>query len=282
MTERGSPVAHLMRIDRAPRLAELVRTGVLGKPTSETRSRACAIERVRASEPASPRGGALEGRRCLLASRTSCCVRLGMRSWWPTAGLGMPAAPAPTEGAARIHYSSPGPPDRPVPRELSTGRGFRLVRPATASTLVDMTTPIDAPSLTDDARLIEHFAPILDVANRRQLWIFFLDEDDRSGGIAIPIDDYPADPELLVTTADLGRRSAAELFGIRFAGLMREAQLAKIVLAWERPGGRLIDPQTRDWARAFGGALRAEGACLRAQLLLHDGGLRVLTPDDLV
>lgn len=144
-----------------------------------------------------------------------------------------------------------------------------------------MNAPIDAPALTDDARLIAHFAPVLDEAHRRQLWLFFLDDGDRPVGPAMPIDDYPATPGLLVDTDDLGQRSVAEVFGIRFAGLMRECGLAKILIAWEREGGSSLDSRTRDWARALGTAFRAEGACVRAQLLLHDGGLRVLTPDDL-
>lgn len=145
-----------------------------------------------------------------------------------------------------------------------------------------MSTHIDTSALTDDTRLVEYFTPILETALRRQLWVFFLDEDDRPIGPAMPMDDYPDDPNRLLSTDDAGWRKVAELFGMRFARLMRECELAQILLVWERPGGWTLSGETLVWARALGAALVAEKARVRAQLLLHSGGLRVLAPDDLV
>ena len=150
------------------------------------------------------------------------------------------------------------------------------------STLVGMSTRIDTSALTDDTRLVGYFTPILETAVRRQLWVFFLDEDDRPIGPAMPMDDYPDDPNRVLPTADAGLRKVAELFATRFARLMRECELAQILLVWERPGNRTLSGETLLWARALGAALSAENACVRAQLLLHSRGLRVLAPDDLV
>lgn len=136
--------------------------------------------------------------------------------------------------------------------------------------------------LTDDKALLDHFGPMLGTASRRQLWIFCLDDEDRPGGIAMPVDDYPADPRALVGAGGVEPLSVAELFGIRFAEIAHEANVAQFVLVWERRGGAELTGATRDWARMLGDALHRHGARVRAQLLLHDAGLRVLAPDDLV
>ncbi|MFT4212509.1 MAG: hypothetical protein QM626_11635 [Microbacterium sp.] len=144
-----------------------------------------------------------------------------------------------------------------------------------------MNTPITSPTLSDDEGLVRHFAPLLGPALRRRLWLFFLDEEHRPVGPAIPTDDYPRDPHLPVMTDDLGTLTAAELYGARFGQVMRECDVARVVVIWERRGGRRLDRTTREWARAFGEALRERGGRVRAQLLLHDGGLCVIAPDDL-
>ena len=145
-----------------------------------------------------------------------------------------------------------------------------------------MTTPTDTPALIDDATICRVLSPLLECAIRRQLWLMFLDEDDRIAGPFMPNDDYPLDPVETTRTEDLGVVPNAELLAKRFGMLMREFGFAKLLVTWERCGGSRIDPATLAWARAFGEALRAEGVVVRAQLLLHDAGLRVLAPDDLV
>ncbi|MFT4135349.1 hypothetical protein [Microbacterium sp.] len=145
-----------------------------------------------------------------------------------------------------------------------------------------MTTHLETPRLTDDATLTAFLAQLLETAIRRQLWIFFLDEDGRIADPIMPNDDYPTDPSLPITTDDLGERTVAEVFGARFAHIVRTVDAAELVVVWEREGDDTIDVETRAWARAFGAALRDEGARVRAQLLLHSGGLRMIAPDDLM
>jgi len=145
-----------------------------------------------------------------------------------------------------------------------------------------MTTPIASPPLTDDVRLQEYLEPLLQTAARRQLWLFFLDADDRLGGPAMPTGGLPRDPSSMVSTEDLGEQTVADVIGTRFSTLMQELGLAQVVLVWERRGGAKVHAEEREWARALGAALRAEGARVRAQFLLHDRGLRILAPDDVV
>lgn len=53
VTDRGVPVARLTPIDSAPRLAQLVREGVLSKPERASRPKATGTERAVATEPVS-------------------------------------------------------------------------------------------------------------------------------------------------------------------------------------------------------------------------------------
>lgn len=142
-----------------------------------------------------------------------------------------------------------------------------------------MTPRLDSPTLPDD-RLCAKLAPVMQTALRRQLWLFFLDGDDEVVGPVMPCADYPIDPAEPVITADLGPAETSEVFGARFAALMEEFGFEFIALVWERIGDAELDDDTRRWASALGGVLAARGVGVRAQMLLHDRGLRMLTVDE--
>jgi len=144
-----------------------------------------------------------------------------------------------------------------------------------------MTPQDEIPPLTDDVQLEQLLESLLGRAGRRQLWLFFLDADDRPVGPIMPTDDHPLDPRDLWVTEDLGARSVAEVFGIRFAHLMEANGFARVVLVWERRGSDTVTEADRLWATCLGRALRDEGARVRAQFVLHSRGLRQLAPDDL-
>ncbi|WP_460519815.1 hypothetical protein [Humibacter antri] len=119
-------------------------------------------------------------------------------------------------------------------------------------------------------------------ANRRQMWLLFLDDRRRLGDPIMPMDDYPENPDGLVSTDDLGELPHARLLMHR-AEMCRElTNNAAIVLVWERLGPCPIDENTRAWASAMAEAARDIGVPLRAQFLLHDGGIRQVHPDDYV
>ncbi len=136
--------------------------------------------------------------------------------------------------------------------------------------------------VADDETLRRRLERFLDGAIRRQLLITFLDPDDRETGIIIPIDDYPLRPDAPESTEDLGEITAATLFASRFAALARELGFARAVLVWERRGGPAVREAERAWGEAFARALGEQGIPMGAQLLLHDRGLRLIEPSELL
>lgn len=141
-------------------------------------------------------------------------------------------------------------------------------------------------SAAPDDRLRATLAPMMQTALRRQLWLFFLDGDDAAVGPVMPCADHPGDPSEPGVVDDLGPIAAGDLFGARFAGLVAMFESAYacrgIALVWERLGDANIDDETDAWAKALGSSLADHGVRVRAQMLLHDRGLRVLRGDDLV
>ena len=142
-----------------------------------------------------------------------------------------------------------------------------------------MTPRSDVPT-TPDERLRARLAPVMQTALRRQLWLFFLDADDEVVGPVMPCEDYPIDPAEPVVVDDLGPVTTGDLFAARFAGLIEEFGFDRIALVWERIGEARLDVETRTWASALGAALARQGVRVRAQMLLHDRGLRMLDADN--
>jgi hypothetical protein len=132
----------------------------------------------------------------------------------------------------------------------------------------------------DDARLHELVELMLSGAIRRQLWLLFLREDDRLGDPLMPTDEFPRDPHEPTVAPDLGPTTAAQLIAARMPVVCEAIGATQLVLVWERPGGDRFGSEERAWAAAMAHAMRASTVRLRAQFVLHDGGLRALTPDD--
>lgn len=132
----------------------------------------------------------------------------------------------------------------------------------------------------DDATLERWLFDLLIGATHPQLWLFFLDEDNRPVGPVMPCDELPDHPDEVTTTDDLGTLPIVELFAHRFANLMREFDFAQVIVVWERPGGEEFTDLDRAWAR-LGDHLVRQGVRVRARFLLHEDGMRIITPDDL-
>ncbi|QTV80524.1 hypothetical protein [Microbacterium sp. NIBRBAC000506063] len=134
--------------------------------------------------------------------------------------------------------------------------------------------------LTTDDELRELLDLLLLRANRRQMWLLFIDELGRLGDPLMPMDDYPEDPRAMTTTGDLGDVSQSHLLMHRM-GLIREAiGHESVVLVWERIGGSAITDADRCWGRAMAEEARLLEIPLRAQFVLHSQGIRQLHPDD--
>lgn len=136
--------------------------------------------------------------------------------------------------------------------------------------------------IDDDDMLQRRLERMLTSAIRRQLWITFLDDEDRETGVIIPCDDYPNRPDSPTPMEGLDVPSAATVMARSFAQIMRQCGFASLIAVWERRGDDTVRAPEQRWAAAFAAALRDEGVVVRAQFLLHSAGLRQLAPDDLL
>jgi hypothetical protein len=136
--------------------------------------------------------------------------------------------------------------------------------------------------VADDEMLQRRLERMLSPAIRQQLWITFLDDDDRETGVIMPCEDYPVWPDDPCPTSDIGVLPSATVLAHRFAHVMREYGFGSLVAVWERRGSDEVRPPERRWASMFAAAMRERGATVRAQFLLHDRGMRQLAPDDLL
>ena len=75
--------------------------------------------------------------------------------------------------------------------------------------------------------------------------------------------------------------TAAEVLANRLVSIVAGIEAAKVVFVWERPGASdELTTDDRAWAAALGAACRDAGVAVRAQLILHDNGVRWIAPDE--
>lgn len=127
-----------------------------------------------------------------------------------------------------------------------------------------------------DHEVQQRVSNLLECAIRRQWWTFYLDENDVQFPLIMPMAGYPESPD--EPEPEFG--TAVALMANRLSMIVREIDAAKLVFVWERPGPAATTPADRVWARELGEACRAEGVAVRAQLILHDDGVRWFAPDD--
>jgi hypothetical protein len=136
--------------------------------------------------------------------------------------------------------------------------------------MVNHTTPAQIAAqfpLHSDADLIELVSSLVGAAGRRQLWLMFIDSENRPLPLIVPIagllDDTPSEQ-----LAALGGRACeiAELTGA-----------ASIVLTWERPGGPTPDDTERRMVSAIAAGIVGGGVAVRASFLSHSNGVVRIT-----
>lgn len=122
-----------------------------------------------------------------------------------------------------------------------------------------LTDPLDT-----DTALVACLTDLLRGAIRRQCWILPLDDNRRPTAGVVVLEEVPVDPD----PDEVGHLAS---FVRR---ILEETASASAVLVWERPGGPQLQMLEADWAVA----VAASGLPLRAQLVLHDDGVRLLDP----
>ncbi|SDZ04212.1 hypothetical protein [Herbiconiux ginsengi] len=121
--------------------------------------------------------------------------------------------------------------------------------------------------LRSDADLIELVSALIGEAGRRQLWLMFIDGENRPLPLIVPCAGFPDDPppdEL----ATFGAR-ACEIAGLVGA--------SAIVLTWERPGGPALDDAERRMVAAIVAGITGGGVAVRGSFLSHSDGVVQLT-----
>ncbi|MBL3687612.1 hypothetical protein D3248_11695 [Leucobacter zeae] len=147
--------------------------------------------------------------------------------------------------------------------------------------MTDTTTPPNPEQrLRTDAELHEFLGSMLEDAARRQFWTFYLGPDSRVCGPVMPMSDHPERPDELAETEDLGTVTFAEVMADRVSWIADAVGAGSVVFVWERPGSERFGAYELDFARALAHECGASGVRVRAQFLLHDTGVRQITPDD--
>jgi hypothetical protein len=123
--------------------------------------------------------------------------------------------------------------------------------------------------LTTDDDVLERVTLLVRNALRRQLWLMFLDGDDRQLPVLMPT-DVPANP---------GTTDASNL--ARFiSGVNDELDATSIVVSLERRGSDEISDDDRAWFRLVHDACAMAELRLRGPVLVHTRGVRWVAAED--
>lgn len=124
------------------------------------------------------------------------------------------------------------------------------------------------PLITDDD-VLERVRLLVRNALRRQLWLMFLDADDRQLPVLMPT-DVPAAP---------GTTDASNL--ARFiSGVNDDLNATSIVVSLERRGSDEISDDDREWFRLVRDACVMAELRLRGPVLVHTRGVRWVAAED--
>lgn len=123
--------------------------------------------------------------------------------------------------------------------------------------------------LTTDEQVLERVGLLVRNALRRQLWLMFLDGDDRQLPVLMPT-DVPAHPQ----TTD------ASTLARFIHGVNDDLGASSIVVALERRGSDEISEDDRAWFRLVAAAASMAELRLRGPLLVHTRGVRWVAVED--
>jgi len=124
------------------------------------------------------------------------------------------------------------------------------------------------PLITDDD-VLTRVTLLVRNALRRQLWLMFLDDDDRQLPVLMPT-DVPANP---------GTTDASNL--ARFIhGVNDDLGARSIVVSLERRGSDVISDDDRAWFRLVRDACAMAELTLRGPVLVHTRGTRWVAVED--
>ena len=122
---------------------------------------------------------------------------------------------------------------------------------------------------TDDV-IERRVGSLIGRAVSRQIWLLFVDDNNTQLPLVMPISDIPVAPE----ASDLDNWT--ELV----RGTADAVHARGVVVVIERYDADRLTDADRAWARLSRDGCRDAGVALRAVLLSHRRGVRLLAPDD--
>ena len=136
-------------------------------------------------------------------------------------------------------------------------------------------TPIDRlqadlEPLTTDALIEQRVGSLVGRAQNRQIWLLFVGQNHVQSPLVLPISDVPVAPSCddLDNWCELVR------------GTTEAVDAVEVIVVVERYGPERLTDADRAWARMLSDGCRVAGVALRAVLLSHRHGVRLLAPDD--
>lgn len=120
-----------------------------------------------------------------------------------------------------------------------------------------------------DADVVALVTGVVGKPLRRQCWVLFLDERALPVPFLLPVSDLPLQPD-----------DHVEDFATLVAEVCVDESATEVVLVWERPGATRLFPVDREWVEACDRAFAERAVRLRAQVVVHAGGARVVDADE--
>jgi hypothetical protein len=128
----------------------------------------------------------------------------------------------------------------------------------------------DLEPLTTDALIEQRVGSLIGRAQTRQIWLLFLDQNHVQSPLVMPISDVPVAP----APDDLD--NWCELI----RGTTEAVDAADVVVVIERYASERLTDADRGWARLASDGCRVAGVTLRAVVLSHRHGVRLLAAED--
>jgi hypothetical protein len=128
----------------------------------------------------------------------------------------------------------------------------------------------DLEPLTTDALIERRVESLIGRAQNRQIWLLFLDHDAVQSPLVLPVSEIPVAPP----DDDLDNWTEV------LRGTTAAVDCSAVVVVIERYAAERLTDADRAWARILRDGCRVAGVTLRAVVLSHRNGVRLLSDED--
>ena len=128
----------------------------------------------------------------------------------------------------------------------------------------------DLEPLTTDALIEQRVDSLIGRAQNRQIWLLFLDRNHVQAPLVMPVSDIPVAP----------RADDLDNWCELLRGTTEAVDAGDVIVVIERYASERLTDADRGWARLLSDGCTVAGVTLRAVVLSHRNGVRLLAPDD--